>query len=100
MVRYNTITVSKSLLGNLGKARGCSVITVVIKSFSKLILCKDIFKRRRAHMVRDGALSHKIDYDNILNLNGHQNRVIASKVTEIFLNWWMLPLGGVASRRV
>ena len=31
----------------------------------------------------------------ILDLEGHQNRCIGSKVTAIFLNGWILPTGGV-----
>ena len=41
-------------------------------------------------MVEDGAFSHKIDYIPIflenLNLGGHLNRFIGSKVTAIFVN--------------
>ena len=41
-------------------------------------------------MIRDGAFSHKIDYDNffliILNFEGHLNRFIRSKVTAILVN--------------
>ena len=52
-------------------------------------------------MVRDGAFSHKIDCVKTslktLNLKGHQNSIIDSKVTVIFLNGWVLPIGGVAS---
>ena len=35
----------------------------------------------------------------ILNLEGHLNRCIGSKVTAILLNGWILPTGGVASGR-
>ena len=55
-------------------------------------------------MVGDGALSHKIyyfqDFLKTLNLKGHQNCTIGSKVTAILLNEWDLPIGGVASGRV
>ena len=41
-------------------------------------------------MVEDGASSHKIDYvskfEEILNLEGHQNRITGSKVMAILLN--------------
>ena len=36
----------------------------------------------------------------ILNLEGHLNHCIGSKVTAILLNGWILPTGGVASGRV
>ena len=37
---------------------------------------------------------------HILNLEGHQNRFIGSKVTVILLIWWILSTGGVTSGRV
>ena len=61
-----------------------------INSFIKsLILCENILRRRHDLMIRDGASTHKIDYiekfkENI-NLKGHQNCNIASKVTAILL---------------
>ena len=61
---------------------------------------------RRHHAVRigDGAFSHKIDwvkkFEDILNLEGHLNRITGSKVRGILLNGWILPIGGVASGRV
>ena len=52
-------------------------------------------------MVENGALSHKIDYitifEEILNLEGHQNRNTGSRV---MLKGGILPIGGVASARV
>ena len=49
-------------------------------------------------MVKDGAFSHKIDYitilKEILNLEGHPNRITGLKVTAILLNWWIFPIGG------
>ena len=60
--------------------------------------------RRHALMVGDGASSHKIDYvskfKEILNLEGHQNRITGSRVTAILLNGWTLPIGEAASGRV
>ena len=48
-------------------------------------------------MVKDGAFSHKIDYVTIfleiLNLEGHPNRITGSRVTAILLNGWILPIG-------
>ena len=54
-------------------------------------------RRRHALVVKDGAFSPKID---ILNLKGHLNRSIGSKVTAILVNWEILPSGGVASGKV
>ena len=49
-------------------------------------------------MVEDGAFSHKIDYatndKEVLNLEGHPNRITGSRVTAILLNGWILPIGG------
>ena len=36
----------------------------------------------------------------ILNPKGHQNRITGSKVTAIWLNGWILPIGGASSGRV
>ena len=51
-------------------------------------------------MVGDGAFSHRIEWLqnvlNILNLKGHQNCTIGSKVMALLLNGWSLPIGGVA----
>ena len=67
--------------------------------FAKIAL-----RRRHALMVKVGALSHKIDYVTnfleILNLKGHSNCTIVSKVTAILLNGWILPIGGASSGRV
>ena len=52
-------------------------------------------------MVGDGAFSHKIDYVTIfleiINLEGHPNRITGSRVTAILLNGWMLPIGGASA---
>ena len=54
-------------------------------------------RRRHAPMVGNGALSHKIDYitiyEEILNLEGHQNCTTGSRVTAILLNAWIFPIG-------
>ena len=39
-------------------------------------------------------------FSEILNLEGHQNRCIGSKVTAILLNGWILPNAGASSERV
>ena len=48
-------------------------------------------------MVGDGAFIHKVDYvtnfKQILNLEGHLNRLTGSRVTAILLNVWILPIG-------
>ena len=57
--------------------------------------------RRHALLVEDGAFRHKIDYvtifENILNFEGHQNRMTGSGVTAILLYGWILPIGGASS---
>ena len=37
---------------------------------------------------------------NFLNLKGHQNRIFGSKVTDILVKRYILPIGAVASGRV
>ena len=48
-------------------------------------------------MIADGAVSHIIDYVTIfleiLNPEGHPNRMTNSKVMAILLNGWILPIG-------
>ena len=46
-------------------------------------------------MVEDGAFSH-----TMINLKGHPNHINGSKLMEILLNGWNLPIGGVASGKV
>ena len=52
-------------------------------------------------MIEDGAFSHKVDYVTIyyeiINLKGHPNRITGSRVTAIFLNGWILPIGGASA---
>ena len=47
-------------------------------------------RRRHAPMVGSGSFSHKMDYNTIfseiLNLEGHQNKITGSRVTVILLN--------------
>ena len=67
------------------------------------MVCEISLRRRHALMVGDEASSQKIDYVSkfleILNLEGHQNRITGSRVTAILLNGWTSPIGGVASGR-
>ena len=66
------------------------------------MVCENIFTAPHALTVGDGASSHKLDhvskFEEILNLEGHQNRT-GSRVTAILLNGWILPTGGVLSVR-
>ena len=52
-------------------------------------------------MLEDGAFSHKIDYVtifyDILNLEGHPNCTTSSIVMLIFLNRYILPIGGASA---
>ena len=61
-------------------------------------------QRRHALTIADGSFSHKLDYSTIfleiLNPEGHQNRINGLKVTAILLNGWILPIGGASSGRV
>ena len=61
-------------------------------------------RRRHALTVADGVFSHKIDYvtifKEILNPEGHPNRITGSKVMAILLNGWILPIGRASSGRV
>ena len=90
-----------------GKARGCSTNTYVIISLIDSLthpLVKIPLRHRHALMVEDGAFCHKTDYvpylNPNLNLKGHLNCFIGSKVTAILVNGKILPRGGVASGRV
>ena len=53
-------------------------------------------RRRHILTVADGAFSHQIDYvtifKEILNPEGHPNRITGSKVTAILLNGGFCPL--------
>ena len=55
-------------------------------------------------MDEDSAFSHKVDYVTffleILNPEGHPNRITGSKITVTLLNGWILPVGGAALGRV
>ena len=52
-------------------------------------------------MIEDGAFTHKINYIahflRILNLKGHHNCIIGSRVTKVLLNGWILPIGGASA---
>ena len=62
------------------------------------MVCENIFMAPP----RPNSFSHKLVYVTIfweiLNSKGHQNHIIDSKVTDIWLNGWILPVvcvGGV-----
>ena len=61
-------------------------------------------RRRHALTVADGAFSHKVDhvtiFKEILNPDGHPNRITGSKVTAILLKGWSFPIGGGSSLHV
>ena len=92
------------LLADPDESWGCSTKTNVITRFGKKVshpLSSTALRRRQTQTVRNGASSHKIDYvrqvQGIPNLKGYQNCIIGS----IFvLNWCILPIGWLASRRV
>ena len=56
-------------------------------------------KPSTAQTVKYGAFSCKIEYleqvADILNVKGHPNHIIGSKVTTLLLNGWILPSGEV-----
>jgi hypothetical protein len=64
------------------------------------VILKKSLRRRHAQTVKNVASSHKTNYIDILNLDGHLNCCIGLKVKAILLNWWILPTGGVALGRV
>ena len=107
-IRMDPKVVLNPYLADQGEARGCSTNTSVIQSFSLSVIqscfVKISFWRRHALTVADGAFSHKIDYvtifKKILNPEEHPNRKTGLKATAIFLNGWILPLGGASSGRV
>ena len=96
-------------LADPGKAgsRGCSTNTSVADSFIHSFihpLVKISLWRRHTQTVNNGDSSLKTNYvyilSEILNLEGHQNRWIGSKVTTILLSELILPTGGAKSGRV
>ena len=55
----------------------------------------------KAIMVKNGAFSHKLDYNTIfskiLNLQVQPNCITGSRVTAILLNGWILAVGGASA---
>ena len=58
---------------------------------------KILLRHRHTLLVEDGAFSHKKYY---VTNEGHPNHITSSKLMAIMMNWWILPIGGVASGRV
>ena len=90
-------------LADPGEARGCSINSLVIKSFINYVsepFPPTALQRRHAQTVRDSSSSYKIDYfiaiKTFLNPKGHQNRISGSKVTVILLKGRILPIGGAS----
>ena len=56
---------------------------------------------RHAQTVRDRCSSYKTDYviviKNFLNPEGHQHPISGSKVMDILLKGWILPIGGASA---
>ena len=77
------------------------VMYSLIHSFiHSLILCEYIFTALPALMVEDGAFSHKIDKTKtILNLEGHPNYIPGSRVTAIWMEGWIFPIGLQTEKR-
>ena len=69
-----------------------SLIHSSIHPFPPLVL-----RCRQAQTVGIGASSYKINYfaqaEDIVSLKGYTIHVISSKVTAIFMNWLILPIG-------
>ena len=90
-----------------GEARACFTNSLVINEFSQSVsqsvsepFTPTALQCPHAQKFRDSSSSYKIDYvieiKNFLNPEGHQNRIIGSKVTVILLKGLILPIGGVA----
>ena len=91
------------LLTDPGKAKGCSINSLVINSLIQPFP-PTALRRRYAQTVGDTTSSYKIDYVIViktsLNPEGHQNPISGSKVMAILLKRWVLPIGGASSGRV
>ena len=90
---------NQSYLADPGEDRGCSINSLVIPLFINYF--SDPFpptalQCRHAQTVRDSSSSYEIDYviviNKFLNIEGHQNLIIGSKVTAIILKGWILPI--------
>ena len=68
-----------------------------------MILCENIFTpvaTPAAVEMVPSVIKETQEWLEILSLEDEQNCIICSKVTEILLNRWTLPIGGIASGRV
>ena len=75
-----------------------SLINWFSHSLVKISLCR--LHTKRLEIVLPVIKQTLLTYIEILNLEGHLNNFIDSKVTAILLNGWILPTGEVASGRV
>ena len=92
------------LLADPGKARGCSINSLVIHGLINWVshpFPPTAVWRRHAQTVRVSTSSYKIDYviviKNFLNPKDHQNPITGSKVLAILLKGWISPLGGASA---
>ena len=90
-------------LADPGKARGCSINSLVINSLTDWFsqpFPLTALRRRHTQMVRDWCSSYKIDYvigiKTFLNTEGHQIPISGSKVTAILLKGSIWPIGGAS----
>ena len=81
---------------------GCSTNTSIIHWLIQWWFVKISVQPRHTPMVEDNAFSHNsvTIFKEILNLEGHPNRITGLKVTAILLNGWRLQIGGVLAVRV
>ena len=88
------------LLADPGKARGCSINSLVNNSLTHPFP-PTYLQRRHAQTVRYSSYSYNIDYviviQTFLNPKGHQNPIIDSKVTAISLKGWISHVGGASA---
>ena len=87
-------------LADPGKARGCSINSLVIDSLIHSVsepFSPTASRRRYAQTVKDRSSSYKIDFfiviKTFLNLEGHPIHMSGSKVTAILLKGLILPIG-------
>ena len=84
----NTVFLEHQIYASQKKITQPLVARVETFRMSGLILCENIFTARHTHIVRDGALNHKVDFLTflqILNLEGHPSHITGLKVTVFLL---------------
>ena len=93
-------SLQSTFLADPGKARGCSINSLVTDSLIQSVrepFPPTALRRRHAKTVRDRYSSYFIVIKNFLNPEGHQNPISGSKVTNILLKGWILPIGGTSA---